>query len=102
MTKDRSILYQIFAGQILSKTPFFEARRCLERIKRYQLPLTYDDLRIHHLAGGRITSLVDGMVYAKEHGINLDVRNASAFELLTPATKHTLIEQIQILEAKGY
>lgn len=102
MMKNRSILFQIFVGRMLSKIPFFETRRCLRRIKRYQIPLTYDELSVHHLAGGRIAALVDGLVYAKEHGINLDIKNASAFELLAPATQHSLIEQIQILEAKGY
>ena len=49
-----------------------------------------------------MSSLVDGLIYAQEHGINLHVRNAAAMNLLVPATNLTLIEQIRACEAKGF
>lgn len=101
--KDRSILYRFFIGSRVLKVPFREANRCLKKIGAHRLPLTYDHLAAHHLAGGRISSWVDGLIYAGEHGIKLDINNAAARDLIAvQGSKITLTEHLQILENAGY
>ena len=101
--KDRSIIYRFFVGNRMLKVPFRESNACLEKIRTHLLPLTYDQLAAHHLAGGRISSWVDGLIYASEHGIKLDVDNAAARDLIgAHGSKITLTEHLQILESAGY
>jgi hypothetical protein len=100
--KDRSIFYRLFVGATILKIPFFESNRCLKKIRTHSLPLTYDKLGAHHWAGGRISSWVDGLIYAQEHGIKLDVDNAAARDLIAvQGSRITLPEHIRLLSEAG-
>ncbi len=99
----RPSLFQMFVYVALMKVPFFQLRDCLRRIERHGLDLPHDKLVAHHLAGGRISSLVDGLIYAREHGIKISTMHATARDL---ASKYgsgiSLTEHIQALERAGY
>lgn len=99
---DRSLFHRLFVGAMLMNVPFFKSSACLRRIKAYGLPITYNQLAAHHLAGGRISSWVEGLIYAQEHGIKLDRDNAAARDLLAAhGSGITLVEHLQILEKAG-
>lgn len=101
MRSQPSIL-QLLIGTFIHRVPFREAKRCLQRVESYSLPLSYTDLAAHHLAGGRISSLVDGMIYARENGIKMSTTNAQARDLVAAqTTKLSLTEHIHAFEAIG-
>jgi uncharacterized protein YqfA (UPF0365 family) len=80
-----------------------ELRHCLSIIDRHDLSISYDQLVAHKLAGGRITSWVEGLAYARESGIPLDVMNAAARDLLGAfGSKITLTEHIRIAQSRGF
>jgi hypothetical protein len=99
----RLSLFQLFVHVFLMKVPYFQLRDCMRRVEKHGLELPYNTLISHHLAGGRMTSLVDGLIYAHDHGIKLDVLNAAARDLIGAfGSKITLTEHIQIAEHAGY
>ena len=56
-----------------------------------------DELQAHHLAGGNIENLTNGMIYAKDNGIKLSFRETSKLDLARKDIK----KEIQIkLERK--
>jgi uncharacterized protein YqfA (UPF0365 family) len=101
MTK-RPSLFQQFVAVAFLKVPLREVRRCLRRIEETGLDISYDALVAHHMAGGRMTSWIEGLIYARENGIELDVTNGAARDLLGAfGSKITLTEHIRLAASKG-
>jgi uncharacterized protein YqfA (UPF0365 family) len=99
---ERPSLLRLLVGAAVYKVPFFEARRCLARIDSHGLPLGYRELADHHLAGGRITSLVEGLIYAQARGLQMAVPNAAARDLVAAyTTKVSLTDHLRAFEAAG-
>ena len=100
--RNRAPLLRVLNGTLLLKIPYFPIRRALILAERYGLELDYDVLASHFLAGGKIDSLIDGLVYAKENGIVLSERAAMARQLFAQVTNGTtLTEHIRSFEALG-
>jgi uncharacterized protein YqfA (UPF0365 family) len=98
----RPSVFQLLVGTLIHKVPYFETRRCLQRIEGHGLPLSYTELAAHHLAGGRITSLVEGLIYAQERGIKISVTSAAARDLVEAyGSKTALSEHIRVFESRG-
>ncbi len=51
-----------------------------------------DELQAHHLAGGNIENLTNGMIYANDNGIKLSFKEASKLDL----AGKDIIKEIQI------
>jgi len=99
----RPSLFQMFVYVALMKVPFSRLRDCLRRIERHGLDLSHEKLVAHHLAGGRITSLADGLIYAQEHGVKLSTMQAAARDLASKYSSGiSLTEHILALERAGY
>jgi hypothetical protein len=95
-------LLPLLINTLLHKVPFLETRRCLELIEVHALPLSYTDLAAHHLAGGRITSFVGGLIYAQERGLRISVANAAARDLIESyGSKIILADHIRCFEVLG-
>jgi len=98
----RPSLFQLFVGTVIYKMPYRESRRCLDLIANHGLPVTYLELSAHHLAGGRIGSWIEGLIYAQNHGIKMSVTNAAARDLIEVyGSKLTLLNHIQAFERLG-
>jgi len=101
MTSRPSFL-QLLVGTLLHKIPYRESRRNLDLIERHGLSVTYTELSAHHLAGGRITSWIEGLVYAKERGLKMSRENGAARDLTEIyTTQRSLREHIRKFEALG-
>ena len=79
-----------FRQRILSalrKSPVKKIRKCLEIAKKYDLEITAAQLEAHHLAGGRITDVVDALVLAKQRGLRLPLLRAFVQDLCFGKTR---------------
>lgn len=85
----------------LMNLPYFLLKRELERVERYDLPLSYEDLRMYHMSGGQLSSLVDGLIYAREHGLAISPIKAMSRNLFAQHDGRTLTQHLQELEAAG-
>lgn len=65
----------------LIQVPFGTIRRAYLKGHSHGLALNWDLLIAHHLAGGNVTSLVDGQIFARENGIELSDSAAGAHDL---------------------
>jgi hypothetical protein len=88
---------------LVIKVPHFAIRKCVRRAEAKGLPLTYQQLSAHYLAGGRNELLVDALVYAQENGIKITTMNAMARDLYTAhGSKVSLVDHIRSFEAAGF
>ena len=98
----RPSLLQLAVGTLIHKVPYGESRRCLDLIEGHGLSITYTELSAHHLAGGRMFSWIEGVVYAQERGVKMNPQNGAARDLVEAHTsRRTLREHIQGFEAVG-
>lgn len=98
----RPSLLQLLVGVCVHKVPYGESRRCLDLIEGHGLSITYTDLSAHYLAGGRMTSWIEGLVYAQRKGIKMSSANGAARDLAEAYTsKVQLREHIRAFEALG-
>ena len=100
--KKRPSLWQWFMAVAVFKVSLFQLRGCLRLIDRHGLEVSFDTLVSHHMAGGRISSWIEGLVYARERGIELEVLNGAARDLVgAGGSRITLIEHIRAAEHAG-
>jgi hypothetical protein len=65
----------------LRKSPVAKIKKCLRLAEQHQIPITATELEGHHLAGGRITDVIDALILAKQLGMDLSVRRARVQDL---------------------
>lgn len=75
-------LLQLAVGTFIHKVPYSDAKKCMSLIEGYGLDISYTELCAHHLAGGRMVSWIDGLVYAAENGLKIGKDNAAARDLV--------------------
>jgi len=96
-------LPQLLLHYIFMRLPAFRIRREALRAQSNNLDVSYDSLIAHHLAGGRVSGLVDGLIYAQQQKIQISYLNACVRDLVCASgTRISLIEHIQVLERSGY
>jgi len=64
-------------GSLLRGSPVAKIKRCLRLAEQHGIPITATELEAHHLAGGRITDLLDALVYAAQHHLTLSLHRAT-------------------------
>ena len=74
-------------GSRLRKSPVDEIDRCLKLAQQHQLPFTAQQLEAHHLAGGRISAVIEALILAKERGVRLPVLRACVQDLTNGKTR---------------
>ena len=98
----RPSAFQMFVHLAFLKIPVLRVRECARRAEDHGIALSYETLVSHHLAGGRVVSLVEGLVYAQQRGITISVMNAAARDLVSKfGSGISLTEHIQALERAG-
>ena len=69
----------------LTATPFSDVKRAYDKAAAHAVPVEWKDLFTHRMAGGRLDSLVDGMIFAKERNVKMSFVSACASELYARA-----------------
>ncbi len=72
--------------------PVSKVARTLSLIERNGLGITLRELTAHHLAGGDVEAVVNGLLFAREHSIPLHWREATAIDLVRSSTGKALPE----------
>jgi uncharacterized protein YqfA (UPF0365 family) len=100
--RKRPSIWPWFVAVAFLKVPFSRLRRSLALAERHGLEIAFDMLVSHHMAGGRILSWVEGLVYARDNGVALEVMNGAARDLLgTQGSGISLTEHIQLAQRAG-
>ena len=80
--RQKPTILQLAVGTFIHKVPYSDVKKCMTLIEGYGFDITYTELCAHHLAGGRIVSWIDGLVYAAENGLTIGKENAAARDLV--------------------
>jgi uncharacterized protein YqfA (UPF0365 family) len=80
MTDYRYPLRQRLASA-LRRSPVRQIQACLRLAEEHQLPVTATQLEAHHLAGGRISDVIEALIFAKQRHLDLPVRRALVQDL---------------------
>lgn len=98
----RPTLWNWFFALAVAEVPYSALRYNTREIERHGLDVSFDALVAHHLAGGRIVSLVNGLVYARTHGIAMDFKQAATRDLVAAfGSRISLTEHLQTAERAG-
>ena len=75
--------YSLFnqVASTLRRSPVGKIKRCLKLAEKHRIPITALELEAHYLAGGRIENLLEALVYAAQHNLNLSVQRAAVQDL---------------------
>ncbi|MBN2685473.1 MAG: flotillin-like FloA family protein [Pontiellaceae bacterium] len=65
----------------LRKIPVGEVVRCLKKAKAGGITLELDQIQTHFLCGGHLNTLVDGLIFAKQNGIDASWKTISMLDL---------------------
>lgn len=71
---------------LIYRVPVKIARQNLELAERHNLDVGYKDLEHHFLAGGDLSELLNGMLFAQKSGIKMSFESASARQLWCAAS----------------
>ncbi len=63
--------------------------------KKFERPISIDDLSTHYLAGGNVEMVVQALINARKASIHLDFDRACAIDLATKGTGKTVIEAVR-------
>jgi hypothetical protein len=100
--RNKPSILQLAVGTLIHKVPYSDTKRCMSLIDGYGFDITYTELCSHHLAGGRIGSWIDGMIYAVEAGLKIGKENAAARDLLEAyGSKKSLRQHLKELHEYG-
>ena len=100
--RTRPSIWKWFVAVAILKVPFSRLRRSLALAERQGLEITFDMLVSHHMGGGRIQSWVEGLVYARENGVALEVMSGAARDLMGAyGSGISLTEHIQLAQRAG-
>ena len=98
----RPTFWQWFFAITFLKVPALQLRRCQRLVEQYGFDISFDALVAHHMAGGRMLSWIEGLVYARERGISLEMMNGAARDLVaTSGSGITLTDHIRVAERAG-
>lgn len=79
----------------IRRAPVGEIKRCLKLAEQHRIPISGSQLEAHYFAGGRITNVIEAMVFAKENSLDLPLRRALVQDLAygkTVSVKEWLID----------
>jgi uncharacterized protein YqfA (UPF0365 family) len=83
--------------------PVAKMGKTLSLAQRNGLGITLRELTAHHRAGGDIEALVNGLLFAREHSIRIDWRQAAALDLVKSSTGKSLPEVLAAcVEPRSY
>jgi uncharacterized protein YqfA (UPF0365 family) len=84
----------------LRQTPYKLMAKCVQKLNKNNLTVEIQTLEAHHLSGGNILDIIDGMVFAKNNNLEVSFQDLVFLDLTQNPILQTLEECLETNEAE--